>query len=271
MFILKSKVKIAGVLVSIGVCFFIFSHWYYNPKLPPLITSMAIKKQVMQIGDNLSGITWDETTNTLLAVTNNPEQVIQLDRNGNVMTIVPLVEMEDTESISTGFDNTYLIAEERRRKVNIVTISLGERKYKLLSPSFEFDLKGPRNNGIEAVAFSKKNGTMFIANEKKPAEVFKVEGFNTSGQKIKIEKIYSSSKDISGLSWSDTRGKLYILSDEGKSLIEADYNGTILRGSDLRDFSDMIPQPEGVAIHGDIAYVVSEPNFFYAFNLVPNK
>ncbi|TBL89880.1 hypothetical protein EYY95_06355 [Hafnia alvei] len=102
---------------------------------------------------------------------------------------------------------------------------------------------------------------------KNPAVIFKIEGFNIPHHPLKIKKIYSSSNDISGLAWSDSRQRLYVLSDEAKSLVEMDSTGKVFRASDLRDFSQTIVQPEGIAIEGNTLYVVSEPNYFYAFNI----
>lgn len=247
-------------------CTFIYGYQYDT--VPPLISSLILEKKIKQVDNNLSGLTWDTSTNTLLAVTNRPAQIIQLDTRGNVITLFPLPNIEDPESISLGWNNNYLIAEERRRKITPVTLSLADRRYRIQSPTLELDVGDKKNDGLEGVAFSKSSGALFVANERKPAVIFKVEGFNIPRHPLRIKKIYSSSSDISGLAWSESRQRLYVLSDEAKSLIEMDSTGKIFRASDLNDFVQNIPQPEGVAIEGNTIYIVSEPNYFYAFDMV---
>lgn len=247
-------------------CTFIYGYQYDTA--PPLISSLILEKKIKQVDNNLSGLTWDTSTNTLLAVTNRPAQIIQLDTLGNVITLFPLLNIEDPESISLGWDNNYLIAEERRRKITPMILSLADRRYHIQSPTLELDVGDKKNDGLEGVAFSKSSGALFVANERKPAVIFKVEGFNIPHHPLRIKKIYSSSSDISGLAWSESRQRLYVLSDEAKNLIEMDSNGKVFRASDLNDFVQNIPQPEGVAIEGNTIYIVSEPNYFYAFDMV---
>lgn len=265
------RVKSMGGLFGVILLSSYFMLYYQQDIVPPLIDSLVMEKRITQVSNNLSGLVWDASTNTLLAVTNRPSQIIQLDKSGNMVTKLPLPNIDDAESISFGWENTYLIAEERERKITAIKLSLTNLCYQTLPPSLTFDLGNKKNYGIEGVAFAKSSGTLFIANEKNPAVVFKIEGFNIPHHPLRIKKIYSSSKDISGLAWSDARQRLYVLSDEAKSLVEMDNVGTVFRASDLNDFVHAIPQPEGVAIHGDILYVVSEPNYFYVFNMAKER
>lgn len=260
-------VKLMGGLLGIILLFFALVLGYQKDPLPPLIHSLILEKQVTQVGNNLSGLTWDTPTNTLLAVTNRPAQLIQLDKNGHVIKRLPLPDIDDPESISLGWGDNYLIAEERRRKITPIALSLADRRYQIQAPALELDLGGKKNDGLEGVAFSKSSGTLFVANERNPAVIFKIEGINDPHRTLKIKKIYSSSNDISGLAWSDSRQRLYVLSDEAKSLIEMDNTGKVFRASELSDFAQDIPQPEGVAIHENRIYIVSEPHYFYVFDM----
>lgn len=243
--------------------------WFRQDILPPLIDSIILEKRIVGIDDNLSGLTWDNKTRSLLAITNKPEVVYQLDRDGNILAHRALPELNDTESISVGWGETFLIAEERRRKITPLALSFQGEHHQILPTSLSLDLGGRKNEGFEGVAFSQSSGTLFIANEKNPAVVFKIEGFNQPDSPLSIEKIYTSVKDISGLTWCDERKRLYVLSDEAKTITEMDNKGFVLRVSNLSDFVQVaIPQPEGVAVEGNKLYVVSEPNYFYVFNMV---
>lgn len=256
-----------GGLIGTILLSFVFLLGHEQDTVPPLIDSLILETRITQVSNNLSGLTWDASTNTLLAVTNRPAQLIQLDKSGNVITFFPLQNIEDPESISSGWENSYLIAEERQRKITPITLSLIDRHYQIKAPVLELNMGGKKNDGLEGVTFSKSSGALFIANEKKPAVIFKIEGFNVPPRTLKIKKIYSSPYDISGLAWSDSRQRLYVLSDEAKSLVEMDSTGKVFRASNLSDFVQFIPQPEGVAIHDNMLYVVSEPNYFYAFDI----
>lgn len=261
-------VNVFGGLLGLILLLFAFVLRYQPDTVPPLINSLILEKKIEQVENNVSGLTWDTSTNSLLAVTNRPARIIQLDKRGNVIKLFPLPNINDPESISLGWENNYLIAEERLRKITPITLSLTDGRYQRQSPTLELDVGDKKNNGLEGVAFSKASGTLFVANEKNPAVIFKIEGFNLPHHPLKIKKIYSSSNDISGLTWSDSRQRLYVLSDETKSLVEMDSTGKVFRESDLSDFAQTIAQPEGVAIEGNTLYVVSEPHCFYAFDIV---
>jgi len=225
---------------------------------------------IMEIPDNLSGLTWDERTGTLMAVTNSPARVFQLDTNGKVLQQIALTNMVDTESIAFIEENGFFIAEERTRSITPITLDLTGARYTRRAPHFVFDLGGKRNAGIEGIAYSKQHDTLFLANEKLPATVYKITGFMRGPHRgVKIEKVFSSINDISGLAWDETRQRLYVLSDEAKMVIEMDIDGVVARKSSLSGVIKYIPQPEGIAVHRDQLYIVSEPNLFYVLKMLP--
>lgn len=266
---MKHKRKWQYLLVisvaALGYLFFIT-----GARSPPLIDGVLYEGAIMEVSDNLSGLTWDNATQTLIAVTNRPAQVMQLDEEGKVLQQIPLTNMEDTESITFIEDNLFFIAEERTRSITLIALDLLDTHYTRLAPHFVFDLGGKRNYGIEGIAYSKQHDTLFIANEKFPAAVYKIDGFLRGHLRgFKIQKLFSSTKDISGLAWDEVRQRLYVLSDESKMVREMDINGVIYRESDLGDIIQHIPQPEGIAVHQDKLYIVSEPNLFYVLKMLP--
>lgn len=241
-------------------------------RYPLLIEKVLYEKAIMEVSDNLSGLTWDEETQTLIAVTNRPAMAFQLSEIGKVIQRIPLTNMDDTESIAFIGNNRFFIAEERIRSITQIALDFSGARYTRLAPHFVFDLGGKRNYGIEGIAYSKQNDTLFIANEKFPATVYKIDGFMQGHLRgFKIQKLFSSTKDISGLAWNEDWQRLYVLSDESKIVREIDINGTIFRESDLRDIIKNIPQPEGIAVHRDRVYIVSEPNLFYVLKILPEQ
>jgi len=243
---------------------------YPKNGVAPLIEKMVMEKEITSISENLSGITWDPVSKKLLAVSNQPAQLFQLDLHGHVLHAIMLPDKLDTESVSFLDSNNFLIAEERKRQITIIELSIDKESYITLDSQLIFNLGGKPNSGIEGIAFSQKNNVLFIANEKHPACIYKIEGVIQRGSKaLQIEKIYSSINDISGLAWSENLQRLYVLSEEDKSVVEISSNGRILRASVLSDFVKNIPQPEGIAIHNERIYIVSEPNLFYVFDMKP--
>lgn len=257
------------ILLIISLIIYVF---FYSPHTQPpaLIEKLILEKKLTEIDDNLSGLTWDNASGSLMAVTNRPAIAINLSEQGQVLHQIPLKAMEDTESIAFIGNNRFLIAEERRRTITPVALNVQQKQYTPLAPRLLFDLGGKRNNGIEGVAYSMQHDTLFIANEKSPAAIYRVDGFlQNRRQGFEIKKIFSSIKDISGLAWCDARQRLYVLSDEAKTVKEIDNNGTIFRESNLSRYIKDLPQPEGIAVHADKLYIVSEPNLFYVLQMSP--
>lgn len=265
------KFKIIILLFVFLICVTLyFLRRVPEPPLPALIDNVLLEKEVGGISKNLSGLTWDSTTETLMAVINSPTRVVQLNTHGDVLQQFELPNMADTESLSFLSGRSFLIAEERERRITLTSLSLDEKRAFRLAPGFVFDLGGKRNEGLEGIAFSMSHDILFIANEKFPAAVYSVSGFlHGRHRSMEIKRIFVSPKDISGLAWSEDQQRLYILSDEAKKIVEVDIHGRRTRESYLGDYIKDIPQPEGIAVHNDILYVVSEPNRFYVLKLFP--
>lgn len=121
-----------------------------------LIGKLIHEKKINSISGNFSGITWEPVTKTLMAVSNYPAEIFQLDTHCNVISNVALPDMDDTESISYFKDGGFLISEERVRRVIPISLSLNNRDYTISGPKFIFDLGGMRKYGIEGGLFLRK-------------------------------------------------------------------------------------------------------------------
>ncbi|HBC1013045.1 TPA: SdiA-regulated domain-containing protein [Escherichia coli] len=235
-----------------------------NNQLPQVISHVVAVRSINDIKDNLSGLTYDEKTGTLYAVTNEPPEIVQIDVRGSIIKRMSLTGLEDTEGISAAGDEGFWVAEERKRQVVFVKITSDGITSEPACPVY--DNGGKRNAGTEGVAWAEENRAIFTANEKKPAAVFLAE-LMSNGCFSDPRLIYHSSGDIAGLAWDTQRQRLFILSEEDKTVTETDMEGRVYRNSRLTDFLDDIPQPEGIAVNGDNLYIVSEPNLFYHFKL----
>jgi uncharacterized protein YjiK len=129
---------------------------------------------VEMINHNLSGITYSNDSDSLFAVINNPEQVVELDKKGQLLRRIKLINFIDTEGITYLGQQQFAITQERQRSVTIVDItqdtqSLNADDYK------QFSLKSSNgdNLGLEGIAWAPNLG-LFVANEKSPAEVIHI-------------------------------------------------------------------------------------------------
>tara|TARA_R100000789_G_scaffold99633_1_gene106747 strand:- start:117 stop:629 length:513 start_codon:yes stop_codon:yes gene_type:complete len=79
-------------------------------------------KPVATVGNNLSGLTFDEQRNQLWAVVNNPEELIALDLNGEFIARYPLKGFIDVEAVTYLGDNLLAVAEERSQSIVILPV-----------------------------------------------------------------------------------------------------------------------------------------------------
>ena len=74
------------------------------------------------IKDNLSGITFNQTTKTLFLITNSPTRIYEISKSGVCLREINLNNFEDTEGLDYLFDNSYAMIEERRHSLHIFNI-----------------------------------------------------------------------------------------------------------------------------------------------------
>lgn len=89
-------------------------------------------KAVPGVDNNLSGLTFDPDLNLLWAVTNGPNELLALSRDGDVERRYSLDGFHDVEAVSYAGNGQLVIAEERRQSLVIVDIPIDE--YGKLSP-----------------------------------------------------------------------------------------------------------------------------------------
>ena len=77
---------------------------------------------VAEITDDLSGLTFNPLTQSLFAVTNAPELLLEMTLEGDVKRVIPLLGFEDTEGITHIEGNRFAIVEERKRQVVFIKI-----------------------------------------------------------------------------------------------------------------------------------------------------
>lgn len=117
------------------------------------------------------------------------------------------------------------------------------------------------NTGIEGLTFNRELNEFYLLKEKNEGLLIK---FSIESN-IKKEIILNFANDYSGIFYNEMTDKLWIVSDESKTITQCD-----LDGNKIKSISIPISGMEGIVVNEDEteAYVVSDPNKkLYLINL----
>ncbi|WP_461482264.1 SdiA-regulated domain-containing protein, partial [Porticoccus sp.] len=139
------------------------------------------------IADNASGLTYNPETDSLFAVTNNPEQLFELNLAGQVLRKIPLHGFEDTEDVTYVGNGQLAILEERRRTIVMVDIRPDTMSLTLENQR-QFRMPGDdsENNGFEGLTINPATKQLYIVNEKNPRQLWLIDGFAANTGSISI-------------------------------------------------------------------------------------
>jgi len=236
------------------------------------------------IPNDLSGITYNTSTNTLFMVQNGDPTVYETDLSGNVLRGIDLMNFEDTEGIVHISGTRFAVVEERRGRVtffdifsntNIVYYSNTD---KVLMPA----ALGPwgQNVGLEGVTYYPLTNKIFTVKEKTPKGYYSFSiptSFPITLPTSNIDIVCDMTQNpfgfsdiagmhhlgLSGATDPTTGTHTLLLSHESKALAEVDANCNEIS----RLSFPYINQPEGVTMDNNgTIYIVAEPNLFYVFN-----
>lgn len=115
----KSVLLTTFILVAAAVITFLFPEVWYPQENA---WQLSVKKHIPGINGGLSGLTRNPDSETLFAVTDHPSSVVELDRDGNVLRVVPSVEDHDFEAIEYLGQNIYTLSRERERTLSTYRI-----------------------------------------------------------------------------------------------------------------------------------------------------
>lgn len=244
-------------------------------------------KPVPGVENNLSGLTFDPDQNLLWAVTNGPNELLALSREGDLLRRYSLSGFHDVEAVSYLGNGQLAVAEERRQSLVIVDVPLEENgelssSYSISReryPALTLALGNQDNKSLEGLAYDLKRDRLFLTRERDPRQLLEVSGLRASlegGLFLHVRdmsdlvnsKIFAT--DLSSVVFDQRSGHLLLLSDESKLLIEMTDAGKVVSFRSLATgFAGLqkgIPQAEGVTTDTDgYLYIVSEPNLFYRF------
>ena len=237
-------------------------------------------KPVATVGNNLSGLTFDEQRNQLWAVVNNPEELIALDLNGEFIARYPLKGFIDVEAVTYLGDNLLAVAEERSQ--SIVILPVPTRPGELVREDYaavSLSMGASDNAGFEGLGYDRAGDRLFVVKEHSPRKLYEIQGIKASfnGQ-LNLNVIdreawiedKDMASDLASVHYDERTGHLVLLSDEAKMMLELDSGGELVSfrslWSGFAGLDNSVPQAEGMTFddRGDL-YLVSEPNLFYAF------
>lgn len=246
---------------------------------------VAIEAQTIEgLADDVSALTFDPDRRSLLTVTNQKSEIIELSLDGRILRRIPLVGFGDPEAIEYISPGLYVITDERAQRLIKVRLDDTTRFVDAAeAQQLSLGIGRSGNKGFEGLAYDLDGRRLFVAKERDPVTIYEVHGFpHTDPDKPFAVHVVDNPRrdeglfvrDLSSLDFDQRSGHLLALSDESRLVLELNSDGrpisslSLLRG--MHGLQRSVPQAEGVAMDdaGNL-YLVSEPNLFYLFRKVP--
>ncbi|CAM3802544.1 SdiA-regulated domain-containing protein [Parendozoicomonas haliclonae] len=236
--------------------------------------------ELLGIDDNASGLTWNPQTETLFAVLNGPNQVLELSQSGDVLRRIPLNGFQDVEAITWIGGDNYVVADERYQSLVTIQVTPDTKEIDRTNlESVTIGIGAGTNKGFEGLAWDSQDNSIYVVRERDPMQLMKISGLhNQSRHQFGVhvdarleETVRSNNEDLSGLHIDPRSGHLLVLSDESNLVTEIDKTGKPISYMELFEgwhgLDEEVPQAEGLTMddNGDI-YILSEPNHFYRFS-----
>lgn len=257
------------------------SQWAPDSLLGREYKTQVDAKPVAGVSDNLSGVSYDEQRDQLWAVLNNPEELLAMSKDGEVLARYPLSGFSDVEDVTYLGDGLLLLAEERDHA--LVVVPVPERSGALFREDYRsltLGIQRGGNEGFEGVGYDRARDRLFVVKEHSPMKLYEIRGLKRSVNgsfDLEIldhddwirDSVFAS--DLSAVHFDARTGHVALLSDESKRIMELDGDtGELIAYRDLdSEFAGLgksVPQGEGMTFddRGNL-YIVSEPNLFYRF------
>ena len=270
MFYQKNKriFTVLVILVSVATYLFLYLRHYEKNDT---VYQLDYIRQLPGI-QNLSSLTLHKEQGLLYATQNKPAMLLKLSMEGELIHSVPLHFITDAETVEHISGNIFAAIDENTSELFFFTVDHDMRitpRNSLLLPVFE-----KKNRGFEGLAWNMNEHLLYTAKERShhdiytwhlSADLFSAEPTELTGFPYQVRV-----DDISALDHSN--GRLLLLSDESRLLLETDSTGTswtevlnLTQGN--HGLTRDIPQPEGVVRTPDGSiYIASEPNLIARFH-----
>lgn len=220
------------------------------------------------IEDNLSGLTYHPGSDHLYAVLNNPEEIIELNKQGEILRRISLKGFIDTESIDYIGNGLFVVSEERRHRLVFFYLDSETASIDYANTQhIPLDWASDENKGMEGVAWSARYG-FFVLQEQPPKLVHHT--MHDAEPRLDAARLNDrlpfAVSDYAGISMLQADQEyLLVLSEESHNLHALSLQGAPVSKLSLKtglfNLWPLMKQPEGVAVDNDgNIYIVGEPN-----------
>lgn len=192
-----------------------------------------------------SGLSYSPDRQSLYTVSDRG-MLYEISLTGNTIRELPFTD-DDFEAVTVdSSNNNIFICEERTGKL----IKLNSSGIKMASYNI---LENPGNTGLEGLTYNENLDVFYMLKEKTEGLLIKYSTTDNTKTEIKL----SFARDYSGIYYNSVSNKLWIVSDESKTLTQCTLNGV-----KIKSYSLPISGVEGIVVNDEEteAYVVSDPN-----------
>ncbi len=192
-----------------------------------------------------SGLSFGPGKTTLLTVSDNTNQVYEMNMQGNVLRTLNY-SGKDLEGVAYNPKQDQIaVVEEADREITLIDYDSGNK-----IQTFKIDISGSSaNSGLEGVSYNSNNNLYYVVNEVNPELLVLWD----EGTGIISEITLDFAMDYSGIYVEAEKSNLWFVSDQSKSIYRCDYNATVLETFDL----DALKY-EGIVINGIDVYLVND-------------
>jgi uncharacterized protein YjiK len=221
-----------------------------------------------------SAVTWNWDRNSLFVVGDEGDAIVEVDRNGTLLSSMSLSGFDDTEGVTYIGGGRFVVVEERLQDAYVLTYTAGGAvsRGSLASASLGVTVG---NIGLEGISYDPSTGQYIVVKETGPQQVNAATlnfGAGGSGAATVTSLFNPASLGLTDLSdvqvlstvldpASADYGNLLIYSQESARLLEVSRTGTVLS---MYSLAGITTSAEGVTIDGNgTIYIVDEgPNMY---------
>jgi len=228
------------------------------------------------IVNDLSGITYAESSNSYFLIQNNGGKIWEVDTNFSLIRTIQMSNsFGDTEDIVYMGNNEFAIVNEAS-KLFIVTIMPNTTTLNTTDTTNVQTIifaENGGNAGPEGVAFNPTTQTFYIVKEQSPKVIYSFQRPSSGNQTItpnipfNAETVLAMLNDLSAITY-DPRGdgSLLILSHLSHAVVDIDISGTIAGVLTLADTT----QHEGITLDNNFnLQITSEANYQRTYSPAP--
>lgn len=192
-----------------------------------------------------SGLSFSADKESLFVVS-DLGMIYQISLTGSTLNEFPFVG-EDLEGITVDpiTSDIYVCEERKGNLVRLNSSGTMQNSYNLLT--------NPGNSGLEGVTYNAASNEFYLLKEKNDGLLIKYSVENNLSTSINLD----FSIDYSGIYYNESTHKLWVVSDESRTLTQCNLNGSV-----IKSYNFPISGVEGIVVNDEEteAYVVSDPN-----------